>query len=136
MSYWIIKSEPSTYSWDDLVKEKKTAWTGIRNFQARNYLKEMQKGDISLFYHSGSEKQIVGKAQVDSTFYQDPTSTDSNWVAIDIAAGVNFPKSVSLEQIKNEPALKNIGLLRQSRLSVIKLTKDEFDVIIKMSEKG
>ncbi|NUM32038.1 MAG: EVE domain-containing protein [Bacteroidetes bacterium] len=135
MNYWIIKSEPSTYSWDELAKEKKTAWTGIRNFQARNYLKEMQKGEVCLFYHSGNEKQIIGKSYVDSNFYQDPTSNDTNWVAVDIKTGEKFEKSITLEQIKNQPELKNIGLLRQPRLSVIKLAKEEFDIIIKMTLK-
>ena len=135
MNCWIIKSEPSTYSWEDLEKEKTTAWTGIRNFQARNYLKEMQKGDICLFYHSGQNKEIVGKCFVNCTFYKDPTTNDTNWVAVDIQHGEKIKKNITLEEIKENPALKNIGLLRQQRLSVIKLTKEEYEELIKMSEK-
>ncbi|MCC6720706.1 MAG: EVE domain-containing protein [Bacteroidia bacterium] len=134
MNYWIIKSEPSTYSWANLVKENTTSWTGIRNFQARNYIKEMQIGDICLFYHSGTDKEIVGKCCVKSKYYQDPTTEDTNWVTIDIKAEEKFEKKVSLNEIKNEVELKNIGLLRQTRLSVIKITKEEYEKIIKMAQ--
>lgn len=134
MNYWIIKSEPSTYSWDDLLKEKTTKWTGIRNFQARNYLKEMSINDICLFYHSGIEKMIIGKCTVNSNYYQDPTTNDSNWVAVDIKAGEKLKNTVKLEQIKNSPILNNIGLIKQSRLSVIKISENEYLNIIKLTE--
>ena len=134
MNYWIIKTEPSTYSWDDLRKEQITKWTGVRNFQARNNLKEMNSNDICLFYHSGTEKMIIGKCFVHSNYYQDPTTNDTNWVAVDIKAGEKLKKTVKLEQIKNSPLLSNIGLIKQTRLSVIKITENEYLNIIKLSE--
>lgn len=132
MNYWLVKQEPEAYSWNDLVRDKKTSWTGVRNFQARNNLKAMKKGDPVLFYHSVSEKQIVGIAKVHKEFYPDPSSEDPNWVTVDIAPDKTLKRAVTLDEIKNTPGLENIALIRQSRLSVMPLTPFEFEILIQM----
>lgn len=134
MKYWLLKSDPETYSWENLIKDKKTDWTGVRNYQARNNLKEMKVGDLALFYHSQKEKAIVGIAQIAKEYYQDPTTDETHWVAVDIAPVETFKKPVTLAQIKDDPHLKNIGLLKQSRLSVIPLTNEEYNEIINLSK--
>lgn len=128
----MVKSEPESYSFDDLVKEGKTDWTGVRNFQARNNLREMKTGDNVLFYHSVSEKSVVGLAEVSKENFPDPT--DERWIAVEIKPFEEFAKPVTLEQIKAEKSLENIALIRQSRLSVIPLSQDEFDIIRKLSK--
>jgi predicted RNA-binding protein with PUA-like domain len=130
MNHWLIKSEPSTYSWDDFVKEKRTMWNGVRNFQARNNLKAMKEGDLVFFYHSVNNPSVVGIAKVVKEFYQDPTTDDSNWVVVDLEPHQPLNKSVTLQQIKEIPELQNISLLRQSRLSVMPLKAEEFDLIL------
>lgn len=130
MQYWLVKSEPETFSWEDLEKAGRTVWDGVRNYQARNYLKNMQIGDLVLFYHSVSEKAIVGLAKVIKTAYQDPTTEDTHWVAVDIEPVQKLPKPITLEWIKNQPILQNIPLIKQSRLSVMPLNKEEFDYIM------
>jgi predicted RNA-binding protein with PUA-like domain len=130
MNYWLVKSEPSTYGWDDLVKEKKTMWNGVRNFQARNNLKAMQENDLVLFYHSVNNPAVVGIAKVVKEFYQDPTTEDTNWVAVDLVPYEALAKPVTLQKIKETPDLQDIGLIRQSRLSVMALKPAEFDLII------
>lgn len=135
MNYWLIKSEPFKYSWDKFVADKKTFWDGVRNYQARNNLREMSKGDLCLFYHSNEGKEVVGIAKVIKEHYQDPTTDDNNWVAVDVEPYKKLKNPVNLQQIKADERLQNIGLVRQSRLSVIKLEKDEFDIIISLSEK-
>ncbi len=132
MNHWLIKSEPSTYSWDDFVKEKRTFWSGVRNFQARNNLKAMKEGDFVLFYHSVNKPSVVGIAKVIKEFYQDPTTDDINWVVVDFEPYQPLAKSVTLQQIKESPDLQNIGLIRQSRLSVMPLKAEEFDIILAM----
>lgn len=132
MNHWLIKSEPSTYSWDDFVKEKRTFWNGVRNFQARNNLKAMKEGDLVLFYHSVNNPAVVGIAKVVREFYQDPTTEDANWVVVDFEPYQPLAKSVSLQQIKENPDLQSVGLIRQSRLSVMPLKAEEFDVILGM----
>lgn len=132
MNYWLVKQEPTAYSWDDFVRDGKTDWTGVRNFQARNNLKAMKKGDKVLFYHSVTGKEVVGIATVSKTEFADPT--DKRWVAVELKAGKKLKKSVTLAQIKANLALAKIGLVRQSRLSVISLTKDEFEEIVSMSK--
>ncbi len=132
MNYWMVKQEPEAYSWDDLVKDGSTDWTGVRNFQARNNLKAMKKGDKVLFYHSITGKEVVGIAAVSKAAFPDPT--DEKWVAVELRAVKPFKKTVPLAQIKSNLALANIGLLRQSQLSVMPLTKDEFDEIFSMSK--
>lgn len=132
MNYWLVKQEPGTYSFDDLIQEGKTDWTGVRNYQARNNLRTMKTGDRVLFYHSGSEKSVVGQAEVSREEFPDPT--DEKWVAVELAPLQKLNRPISLEQIKSQPDLANCGLLRQSRLSVVLLSKDEFMSILKLSE--
>ncbi|MEP0365887.1 MAG: EVE domain-containing protein [Cyclobacteriaceae bacterium] len=134
MNYWLIKSEPGTYSWDDLVKDKKTYWDGVRNYAARNNMKAMKVDDKCLFYHSVNEKCCVGVAKVVKEFYQDPTTDDERWVVMDVAADFALKKPVTLEMVKNEPMLTDMVLVNNSRLSVQPVKKEEFDKIIAMSE--
>ena len=128
----MVKQEPEAYSWEDFVKEGKTDWTGVRNFQARNNLRDMKKGDKVLFYHSVTGKEVVGIASVTRANFPDPT--DEKWVAVELSPSKPLKKPVSLAQIKANLSLLNIGLLRQSQLSVIGLTKNEFDEIVSMSK--
>ena len=132
MQYWLVKSEPETYSWADLVRDGKTCWDGVRNFQARNNLQQMQPGDLVLFYHSVSEKAIVGIAKVGKAAYPDPSADDAKWMAVDLVPESAFKTPVTLDQIKKEPQLENIALLRQSRLSVMPLKPEEFDLLLAM----
>jgi len=134
MNYWIIKSEPVKYSYATLEKEGRTVWDGVRNFQARNNLREMKTGDICCYYHSNEGKEIVGLAKVLKESYQDPTTNDPNWVVVEIGPFEKLKSPVNLEQMKNTPKLSNIGLIRQGRLSVMKITKDEFDTILELSQ--
>ena len=134
MNHWLLKSEPVKYSWDRMLKEKKTFWDGVRNYQARNNLKEMKKGDLCLFYHSNEGKEVVGIVKVVKEHYQDPTTDDTNWVVVDVSPFKALKKPVTLEQIKADKRLKDIGLVRQGRLSVMKLTPEEFDTILELSE--
>jgi predicted RNA-binding protein with PUA-like domain len=131
MNYWLVKQEPEAYSFDDLVKDGTTDWTGVRNFQARNNLKAMKKGDKVLFYHSVSEKSVVGVTEVSKEHYPDPT--DENWSAVEIKAVKKLKNPVTLEQVKANGALNNIALVRQSRLSVLPLTRDEYEEILSMA---
>ena len=133
MSYWLVKSEPSAYSWDDLVRDGRTDWTGVRNYQARNNLKSMKKGDLLLYYHSNEGLAIVGIARVVKEEYQDPTTDDDRWVAVDIEPVKPLKNPVTLADIKQKKGLENIALVRQGRLSVVPVTKDEYDAILKMS---
>jgi predicted RNA-binding protein with PUA-like domain len=135
MNHWLVKSEPSTYSWDDFVKEKRTTWNGVRNFQARNNLKAMKEGDLVFFYHSVNNPAVVGIAKVMKEFYQDPTSEDPNWVVVDLEPYQAIKKPVSLQKIKETPDLQNIVLIRQSRLSVMPLKAEEFDLILGMGSE-
>ena len=128
----MVKQEPEAYSWDDFVKDGKTDWTGVRNFQARNNLRDMKKGDKVLFYHSVTGKEVVGIASVTKPNFPDPT--DEKWVAVELSPSKPFKKAVTLAQIKANLALAKIGLLRQSQLSVMALSKDEFDEIVSMSK--
>ena len=132
MNFWLVKQEPSKYSWEQFVKDKETYWDGVRNFQARNNLKTMKKGDLVFFYHSVSEKKIKGIAIVTREFYQDPTTKDTNWVVVDLKAIKPIKTEVNLADIKAHPKLQEIALVRQSRLSVLPLKKSEFETIMKM----
>ncbi|MFN2394854.1 MAG: EVE domain-containing protein [Bacteroidales bacterium] len=134
MNYWLVKSEPDAYSWERFVKEGKTMWEGVRNYQARNNLKEMKKGDLVLFYHSVSAKEVMGIAKVVKEYYPDPTADDDRWVVVDLVPVDALSKPVKLEQIKKDDRLENIALVKQSRLSVMPLKKDEFDIILQLSE--
>lgn len=124
--YWLVKQEPEAYAWATFVQEGRTAWTGIRNFQARNHLRAMRKGDWVLYYHSVSEKQAVGVAQVSREAYADPTAREGDWSAVDLQPVKPLRSPVPLETIKTDPALKEVPLIRQSRLSVMALTEVQF----------
>jgi predicted RNA-binding protein with PUA-like domain len=131
MKYWLVKSEPSTYSWDDLLKDGWTYWDGVRNYQARNNLKAMKKGDKVLYYHSNEGLEVVGIAEVVREFYQDPTTDDERWVVVDLKPVKTLKSPVPLSEIKKEKKLRNISLIKQSRLSVMPVTKKEYEVILK-----
>lgn len=133
MAHWLIKSEPSVYSWDQFVKEKQTMWNGVRNYAARNHLKAMKKGDEAFFYHSNEGLEIVGIAKVVKEFYQDPTTDDTNWVVVDFKAHKKIKKPVSLADMKKEKKLSNMALLRIGRLSVSPVTDEEWELIMKMA---
>jgi predicted RNA-binding protein with PUA-like domain len=130
--HWMVKQEPEAYSWDDLVDEGRTDWTGVRNYQARNNLREMKSGDTVLFYHSGKDKAVVGVAEVVKGAYPDPTADDPQWVAVDIKPIKALNAPVPLAAIRYDKRLSGLPLIRQSQLSVMPLTKDEFDAIISM----
>ena len=131
--FWLVKQEPSAYSWADFVADGKTSWTGVRNYTARNNLRTMSKGDAVLFYHSVSEKAVVGIAKVAREAYPDPTATEDDWSAVDLVPEKALPKAVTLEEIKRNPRLKGMALLRLSRLSVQPVTSVEFAEIIRMA---
>lgn len=135
MAYWLLKTEPDEYSWDDQVKRgsKGEAWTGVRNFTARRHLKEMKKDDRFFFYHTGEEKQIVGTGEIIREAFPDPTAKkDEGWVAVQTAAGKPLPKPVTLATIKAEPTLKDMALVKYGRLSVQPVTADEWKFVCKM----
>lgn len=134
MNYWIVKQEPESYSWDTFVKDGKTAWTGVRNFQARNNLRAMKKGDRVFYYHSVSEKQIVGIARVAKEAYPDPTATEGDWACVDLVPVKALKIPVTLETIKADSALKNILLVRQSRLSVVPITETQAGKILALAK--
>lgn len=133
MNYWLIKSEPSTYSWDDLLKDKKTVWDGVRNFQARNNLKAMKKGDLAFFYHSMEDKAVVGIAKIVKEGYPDPK--DGEWIAVDVAPDRKLKNPVTLAQIKADKRLSEMSLVRNSRLSVQPVKSEEWDMVLALSEK-
>lgn len=130
--HWLVKSEPSAYSWNDLIKDKKTAWTGVRNFQARNNLRAMKKGDLVLFYHSVTDPSVVGISQVVTEAYPDPTAADGDWSCVDLIPVKPLPSPVTLKEIKAEPLLAEISLIKQSRLSVMPLTSKDYTQILKL----
>jgi predicted RNA-binding protein with PUA-like domain len=132
--YWLVKSEPETYAWSDLVRDGKTAWTGVRNYAARLHLNAMRVGDRVFFYHSMSDKTVVGIAEVTRTAFPDDTADEPGWVAVELKAVEALPRPVTLAEIKTESALKNMALLRLSRLSVQPVTRAEFDKIVKMAK--
>lgn len=130
--FWLVKSEPFKYSWEKFNEDGRTFWDGVRNYQARNNLRAMREGDLVLFYHSNEGKNVVGIAKVVKEAYQDPTTSDPNWVVVDLAPVQSLANPVSLEQIKAEESLKDISLIRQGRLSVMPLKVTEFDKILEM----
>ncbi len=132
MNYWLIKSEPTAYSWDELKKDKKTAWTGVRNYAARNNLRAMKKGDLCLFYHSNEGKNIVGIAKVVKEAYQDPTTEDANWVCVDVAPHKELKTPITLAELKADPLLKNMQFVKIGRLSVSVVTLKEFEKVCMM----
>ena len=133
MKYWLLKSEPDSWSWDNQVKEGASMWDGVRNYQARNNLKEMKKNDVCFFYHSVTERSIVGIVKVVKEYYPDPTDKTGRFVVVDVKAIKKLKNPVSLDQIKENSRLQDIALVKQSRLSVMPLKKTEWDIIIKMS---
>ena len=133
MKYWLLKSEPKAWSWDAQVNEGPSMWDGVRNYQARNNLKKMKKGDLCFFYHSVEEKSVIGIVKVVKEFYIDPTDKTGKFVVVDVQSVKKLKNPVSLEQIKNNKKLSEIALVKQSRLSVMNLKKFEWDAIIKMS---
>ena len=135
INYWLLKSEPSTWSWEDQVKAGVEMWDGVRNYQARNNLMKMRKKDLCFFYHSVSEKLIIGIVEVVKEYYPDPTDETGRFVVTDVKAKKKLKRPISLEEIKTIPKLSSIALIKQSRLSVMPLTKNEWDIIIKISEK-
>ena len=135
-NFWLVKQEPSDYSWSDFVADGSTSWTGVRNFAARNNLRRMAKGDQVFFYHSGEDKAVVGIAKVARTAYRDTTAKEGDWSAVDLVPLKPLPKPVTLAQIKAKRELKHIALVRQSRLSVMPLGVKEFQVILKMGSKA
>ena len=130
MNYWLVKSEPFKYSWEQFLKDKRTFWDGVRNYQARNNLHAMKKDDTVLFYHSNEGLAVVGIAKVVKESYQDPTTEDPQWVAVDLVPVETLKTPVSLSEMKQDKHLQNIGLIRQAQLSVMPLTKEEFEVIV------
>ncbi len=136
MNYWLIKSEPGTYAWSDLEADKRTLWDGVRNYQARNNLKAMEVGDLCLYYHSVNEKQVVGVARVVKAHYPDPTAKEGDWVVVDVVPELKLKKAVTLQEVKAEERLANMVLVRNSRLSVQPVKKEEYDIILEMSERS
>lgn len=133
MAYWLFKSEPEDFSWDELVKAGKagTEWTGVKNFAARNHMRAMKKGDRGFFYHTGGERRIVGIVEVTKTIH--PDSTDSEWECVDVAAVRPVPKPITLDQVKAEKKLAGMALVRLARLSVQPVTEDEWKIVGKMA---
>ena len=134
MKLWLVKQEPSKYSWERFLKDKETYWDGVRNYQARNNLQAMKKGDQVLFYHSVVGKQIMGIARVTRESYPDPTTDDPAWVVVDLKPIKSLKVPVTLEQIKSHPKLKEISLIKQSRLSVMPVTSSEFKIILELGK--
>ena len=134
MAYWLIKSEPFKYSWQKFQQDGRTFWDGVRNYQARNNLKAMKEGDLLLWYHSNEGLEIVGIAKLVKEAYQDPTTDDANWVVVDVVPYKTLTKPVSLVQVKSDPLLTQMALVRLGRLSVQPVTNGEWDIIMQLSE--
>ena len=134
-SFWLVKQEPSSYSWSDFLADGETSWTGVRNFSARNNLRKMQTGDEVFFYHSGDEKSVVGIARVMRVAYPDPTAKEGDWSTVDLSAVKPLGRPVALREIKSNPRLQEIPLVRQSRLSVMPLAEADFREILNMGAK-
>ncbi len=131
-SYWLVKQEPESYAWATFVKDGQAAWTGVRNYQARNNLRAMKKGDLVLYYHSVTDKQIVGLAQVSREAYPDPTADDGDWSCVDLVPNRPLKTPVSLDAIKTDGVLKDMALVRNSRLSVTPVTTEQFARVLKL----
>lgn len=131
MNYWLLKTEPDSYSWDDLVRDKKTVWDGVRNFQARSNLKKMEKGDVVFIYHTGDQKAIIGEARVTRSAFPDPK--DAEWIVVELSVGKPLKKPVSLAQIKSDKRLQDMVLVRASRLSVQPVKPSEYEIITGLS---
>jgi len=136
MKYWLVKSEPGTYSWDDLCRDGRTAWDGVRNFQARNNLRAMRPGDLALFYHSVNERRVAGVARVVSEAYPDPSAREGDWSVVDVEPAYALARAVTLDDVKADKELRDMVLVRQSRLSVQPVQKAEFDRIVKLGGRA
>lgn len=136
MNYWLMKSEPNAYSWNDLVKDGRTHWDGVRNYQARNFMMQMKVGDLAFLYHSIQDKAVVGIMELVREHYPDPTDNKGKFVMVDVIPNTQLTTPVTLQVIKDTPSLQNIGLIKQSRLSVMPVTKQEWHDIIKLSSNG
>ena len=134
MNFWLVKQEPSKYRWEEFLKDKETYWDGVRNYQARNNLAAMKKGDLVLFYHSVVGKEIMGIAKVSKESYPDPTTDDERWVVVDLKPVKSFKKTVTLEDVKHHPKVRDIPLVKQSRLSVTPLARKEFETLLEMGK--
>ena len=134
MNYWLVKSEPEAYSWQQFLNDGKTAWTGVRNFAARNHLRAMKNGDLVFFYHSGEEKSVIGLTRVEKEFYSDPTAKEGDWSCVDLKVEKGLNKPVTLAQIKADKTLKEMVLAKQSRLSVSPVTREQFERVLALAE--
>jgi predicted RNA-binding protein with PUA-like domain len=134
MNYWLLKTEPETFSWDDLVLQKQSMWDGVRNFQARNNLQKMQLGDIAFFYHSGKSPSIVGLAEITKEHYPDPTAHEGNWLVVDVKPVRKLLRPISLFEIKSTPTLQKMSLVKSPRLSVQPVLPEEFDAILELEK--
>lgn len=132
MNYWLVKSDPEEYGWKEFVADKTASWDGVRNYAARNHMKAMKKNDTILFYHSGNESAVVGLAKVNKEFYPDPTADDDTWASVELKADKAFKSAVPLSSIKKDERMKNMALVKISRLSVSPVTEDEFKIICEM----
>ncbi len=135
MNYWLIKSDPQSYGWEEMKKDGETLWDGVRNYQARNNMKLIKEGELALFYHSNTDKAIMGEVVITKEYYQDPTSDDPRWCAVDLKFAKEYSKPVTLAQIKDDQRLKDILLVRQPRLSVMPIKVSEYDIISKYAQK-
>jgi len=136
MNYWLMKTEPETFSWDDMVRDKKATWDGVRNYAARNFMREMKKGDQVFIYHSGDSREVVAIAEVTKEHYPDPTIDDPTWSAVDLKPKTALKNPVSLAKIKADDRLQQIALVRQSRLSVMPLPEDAWNIILLHSQNA
>ena len=134
MRHWLVKQEPETYPWSRLLEDKKTIWDGIRNYQARNFMREMSKGDLVFFYNSGRAKELVGLAKVAKSAYSDPTATEGDWAAFDLRAMKSLKQPVTLQQIKADPSFQELHLVRNSRLSVMPIGEKEFKHLLDLAQ--
>jgi predicted RNA-binding protein with PUA-like domain len=134
MNYWLVKSEPGAYSWAQFLKDGKTAWTGVRNFAARNHLRAMKKGDLVAFYHSGDEKSVVGLSRVEKEFYPDPTAEEGDWSCVDLIPVKEVAAPVALAQVKADKTLREMTFVKQSRLSVSPMTKIQFERLMELAK--
>lgn len=134
MNYWLVKQEPEDYSWEKFCKDGLTAWTGVRNFEARNNLRAMKKGELVLYYHTGDEKQVVGIARVQKEAYTDPTATEGDWSAVDLKPVKGLKTSVTLSRIKSDKVLKDMPLVRKTRLSVVPVSEEQFSRLVGLGE--
>jgi len=135
MQYWLIKSEPFKYSWDNFEQDGMAVWDGVRNYQARNYLRQMQPSDLALWYHSNEGKEIVGIAKVIKEYYPDPTATEGDWSVVEFAPQKKLKNSVTLAQLKAHPVLSKMNIFKQMRLSVVAITQEEFETILMLSNQ-